>query len=113
MKNCPLPARPVVAQGCAREPYATSVKAKVIACSSTEIRPRCRTKARRDCKANIRCDGSGTPFARIFGRSGYRQFECGGQKFTPPSRVRKSIGFALHCENAVRCRSVPSRQLSL
>jgi len=66
MKNFPLRARPVAAQECATELYATSAKARAIDCSSMEIRYQCGKRDRRsDGKASARYRVRGILFAEI------------------------------------------------
>jgi hypothetical protein len=63
MKNYPPRARPVVPQGCATEAYATSARAKAIACSLTAIRFRCNKTDQTDGEASVRHGTHGFPFA--------------------------------------------------
>ena len=67
MKNCPLRASVATPQDFATAAYATSAKAKAIACLSTEIRFRCGKTDRSDGEANAQHRTHGIPFAELPG----------------------------------------------
>src|ERR1700693_4867473 len=107
MKNFLRRARPVVVRGCDAELYAASAKEKAIACLSTDVRPRCNSKARSDGITRAQRKIRGIPaecLARLSGHLSHAQRE---------QSAAYDVGNSIPCLGADKCPLADSRQLSL